>query len=97
MITLTTVGYGDLVPSHWFDRLWLMWYMPFGTAALASTLDAFQKISVRSSIQDSNFKLFIDSLLAKHARGKVHRPSPGSAYAVLQLVARVATVTSALC
>ena len=43
-ITITTVGYGDLLPEFWFEKVFAIFFMPISTAALATTITRFAEM-----------------------------------------------------
>ena len=69
VVTMTTVGYGDIHPTGWASRLCLVALMPFTTAALAYALNDATKISTRAAIRDANFKMRIREILHREAAG----------------------------
>ena len=44
LITMTTIGYGDLSASTWFQQAVLILYLPTAVAALADALSVVQAV-----------------------------------------------------
>jgi len=66
-VTMTTIGYGDLVPDNAFAKVVAMFYLPLGVAALAQALADVQRITTRKSIQDTDQQQICDKLLLQEA------------------------------
>ena len=73
VITMTTVGYGDLAPTNWHSKLALIFMMPIATAALTSAVSEAHKIAIRDAIRNAKFHLVIDELLLQETNGDPDR------------------------
>ena len=74
MITMTTIGYGDLSASTWLQQAVLMIYLPTAVAALADALGVVQTIGTAKTLCETNFDERVDELLLGEAGGA--RPNP---------------------
>lgn len=70
VITMTTVGFGDVVPTSWQSKLALIVLMPLTTASLATSFKDASKIATRAAIRDANFRLNVKSMLLREAGGR---------------------------
>ena len=71
IITMTTVGYGDLVPAAPLQKLYTILFMPIGVTTLAATVERFDKLNAAQRIHASNFKLVVDRMLRDEAIGSL--------------------------
>ena len=82
IVTMTTVGYGDIHPTDWSSRLTLVGLMPFTTASLAYALNDAARIATRDAIRSANFKMRIREMLQRESTGDPevcrHRHAPRS-------------------
>ena len=69
VVTMTTVGYGDMTPVDWQSRLALIVLMPIATAALANAVSEASAIATRDAIRNAKLNLVIDDLLCNEAIG----------------------------
>ena len=67
MITMTTIGYGDISAHNTIQKAVLCIYLPLAVAALADTLSSLEKISTAKSIID--YDADPERLLLAEARG----------------------------
>ena len=74
MITMTTIGYGDISGSSPIEKAILCLYLPTAVAALADALTAVQTIGTAKDLVYSNFALSADKLLLGEAGGQ--HPNP---------------------
>ena len=73
VITMTTVGFGDLTPNSDGAKALAIVLLPLSTAALAVALSDVDKISTRNAIRKASFRLQIKSLLQREAMGDPRR------------------------
>jgi voltage-gated potassium channel Kch len=62
-ITMTTIGYGDLVPSTWVEKLYTMLLMLLASTAVAATVGKFEKLRTASRIHRTNFRVRLMELM----------------------------------
>ena len=74
MITMTTIGYGDISGSTPIERAVLCLYLPTAVAALADALGAVQTIATARDLVDTDFSKQADHLLLGEAGGE--NPDP---------------------
>jgi len=74
MITMTTIGYGDISGDTWVQRAVLCLYLPTAVAALADALSAVQTIGTAKDLVYTDFAKMVDHLLLGEAGG-IH-PDP---------------------
>ena len=67
IITMTTVGYGDLVPQDTSHKLYTMVFMPLAATTLAATVERFDKLNTSQRIHKTNFNLIVDNMLREEA------------------------------
>jgi voltage-gated potassium channel Kch len=67
MITMTTIGYGDITPKTTFAKVLVCLYLPFAVIALADAVADVQMISVRRSIRETDFCQLVDECLLRDA------------------------------
>jgi voltage-gated potassium channel Kch len=69
VVTMTTIGYGDLCPTSWDDKLFLILLMPVATASLARLVEESSTIATRDAIRNAKFQFLIDDLLLNESKG----------------------------
>jgi hypothetical protein len=74
MITMTTIGYGDISGHSAIERLFLIVYLPLAVAALADTLGVVSKISTARDLIETDFAKRADELLLGEAGGEDPNP-----------------------
>ena len=57
VITMTTIGFGDVAPAGWVGKVCLTVLMPLSTAALALAIKDATTIGTRDAIRHANFKM----------------------------------------
>ena len=67
MITMTTIGYGDIVPESFTARCLAMLYLPVGVMALADAVADIQMIGLRRAIRETDFGKLADECLLRDA------------------------------
>lgn len=67
IITMTTVGYGDLLPETVSQKLYAMLFMPLAATTLAATVERFEKLTTAQRIHETNFTLVADTMLREEA------------------------------
>ena len=67
VVSITTVGFGDLAPSRDLEKVFAIAFLPIATAALISGVSLVQRASLRIGIIDANYKLVADRLLIDSA------------------------------
>jgi len=71
MITMTTVGYGDILPADDFEKLLAIAFMPLAASSLGATINRFEKIGSYSRIHYTNFRLKLEDMLRDQTRAMV--------------------------
>ena len=74
MITMTTIGYGDISGSTWYEKAVLCLYLPTAVAALADALAVTQSIGTAKMLIETDFAKQADSLLLGEAGGPEPNP-----------------------
>jgi len=74
MITMTTIGYGDISGHSAIERLFLIVYLPLAVAALADTLGVVSKIGTARDLIETDFAKRADELLLGEAGGEDPNP-----------------------
>ena len=74
MITMTTIGYGDISGSTWYEKAVLCVYLPTAVAALADALGVVQTIGTAKMLVETDFAKVADVLLLGEAGG----PNPNA-------------------
>jgi len=69
MITMTTIGYGDIAGAGWIERAVLCLYLPTAVAALADALNMVGTIGTAKDLVFTNFHERADQLLLGEAAG----------------------------
>lgn len=69
VITMSTIGYGDLGPKSSFDKFLMILYLPFATSALAKMLSDFERIATNRAIRETDYTTSetLSSLLLEEA------------------------------
>jgi len=67
MITMTTIGYGDITPSTTFAKGLAIAYLPLAVIALADAVSDLQMISTQRSIRETDFPKLADECLIRDA------------------------------
>ena len=67
VITMSTIGYGDLGPTTNLGKLCAVVYLPLGVTALADALADIAAISTRRKIREADYAAVADELLAREA------------------------------
>ena len=77
IISMTTIGYGDLTPASPLAKALVMLYLPISVAALAQALTDLNAISLRRSIRETDYgeSLAGDFLRAECNRHRSHEES----------------------
>lgn len=74
MITMTTIGYGDISGSTMLEKIILCIYLPTAVAALADAMGAIQTIGTAKMLVETDFAMLADTLLLGEAGG--NNPNP---------------------
>lgn len=74
MITMTTIGYGDISGTQWLEKAVLCFYLPTAVAALADALGVVQTIGTAKMLVETDFAKMADVLLLGEAGGP--NPNP---------------------
>ena len=74
MITMTTIGYGDISGSTFLQQAILCLYLPTAVAALADALGHVQAIATAKKLVFKDFAEEVDHLLLAEAGGKDPNP-----------------------
>lgn len=74
MITMTTIGYGDISGGTFIERAVLILYLPTAVAALADALSAVGAIGTAKDVVFTNFDSRCDELLLGEAGGTDPNP-----------------------
>ena len=67
VITMTTIGYGDITPSSHNAKLLAILYLPLAVIALADAVSDVQMIGLRRSIRETDFSKVADECLLRDA------------------------------
>jgi len=67
MITMTTIGYGDITPSSSMARAVSIAYLPLAVIALADAVSDLQMIGTQRSIRETDFPKLADECLLRDA------------------------------
>ena len=67
VVTMSTIGYGDLGPTTAIGKLCAIVYLPLGVTALADALADIAAISTRRRIREGDYAACADELLAREA------------------------------
>lgn len=67
IITFTTIGYGDLLPSTVFEKAYTMVLMLLATSAVAATIARFRTLAMAQRIHETNFRLKLIDLMRSEA------------------------------
>jgi voltage-gated potassium channel Kch len=67
MITMTTIGYGDITPQSDFARLLAVIYIPVAVLTLADSVADLQMITKRRNIRETDFGARCDECLLRDA------------------------------
>ena len=70
IISMTTIGYGDLAPTSAVGRILIMLYLPIAVASLAQALSDISAINVRRAIRETNYS---DKLAAHFLKAECTR------------------------
>ena len=68
---MTTVGYGDLVPSSTLQKMYAILFMPIAATTLAATVERFEKLLQMERIHHTNFRLVVDAMVRAHSGARV--------------------------
>jgi hypothetical protein len=74
MITMTTIGYGDISGATSIQRIVLCLYLPTAVAALSDALTQLSTIGTAKDLVFSDFALKVDKLLLGEATGPTPNP-----------------------
>ena len=75
VITMTTIGYGDVTPSTDHAKLLAILYLPLAVIALADAVADVQMIAVRRGIRETDFGELIDECMLRDAVRDPKAPS----------------------
>lgn len=78
VVTMTTIGYGDLLPDHWSEKVFTTLFMPVATAALAATIREFSDIRRRRELARAKLAFVADKVLLAGRMPSVGSESPRS-------------------
>lgn len=67
VITMSTIGYGDISPSTDLGKAVAICYLPLAVIALADAVSDVQMIGTRRSIRETDFSKLIDECLLRDA------------------------------
>jgi len=67
VITMTTIGYGDICPSTATAKLLAAFYLPIAVIALADAISDVTMIGKRRAIRETDFGLLVDECLLRDA------------------------------
>ena len=67
VITMATIGYGDISPSSNLAKAVAIGYLPLAVIALADAVSDVQMIGLRRSIRETDFSKLIDECLLRDA------------------------------
>jgi len=67
MITMTTIGYGDICPSSQTAKLLAAMYLPIAVIALADAISDVSMIGTRRAIRETDFGMTVDECLLRDA------------------------------
>ena len=75
IISMTTIGYGDLTPASPLAKLLVALYLPVSVAALAQALSEISAISMRRSIRETDYGDRIGEELLRDECARAHDPN----------------------
>lgn len=75
MITMTTIGYGDISAQSLYAKVVLCIYLPTAVAALADALGVVQRLATAKMLVMTDFHKQVDVLLLGEAGGSDPNPN----------------------